>query len=240
MSVRQQSKHELVGAQQERYRRASRADKTQILDEFVAATGYHRKHALRWFRQGPPAPRAGHGGRPRQYDAVVIGALREVAEASDWLCGKRRAPFLAELVPALEAEGALRLEPPVRERLVGMSAARSVPASARWLSCVTASCRSRSRLRRSRVRTRASSSARSTGLVRKSSAPASSPRSRSVASSRAVTSMIGIIAVEGTVFSRRVTASPFMPGMRTSSRMRSGGAAATEASALAPSTASAT
>ena len=87
MSVRQQSKHELVAAQRERYRRV------------------------------------GHGGRPRRYDAVVIGALREVAEASDWLCGKRLAPFLAELVPALEAEGALRLAPSVRERLVGMSAA---------------------------------------------------------------------------------------------------------------------
>jgi len=123
MSVRQQSKHELVGAQQERYRRASRADKTQILDEFVAATGYHRKHALRLFRAGPPAPRTGHGGRPRRYDALVVGALREVAEASDWLCGKRLAPFLAELVPALAAEGALRLEPTVQERLVGMSAA---------------------------------------------------------------------------------------------------------------------
>src|SRR2546423_5300234 len=80
MSVRQQSKHELVVAQRERYRRASRREKGQILDEFVAATGYHRKHALRLFRQGPPAPRAGHGGRPRQYDAGVIGALRAVAE----------------------------------------------------------------------------------------------------------------------------------------------------------------
>jgi hypothetical protein len=123
MSVRQQSKHELVAAQRGRYRQAGRAEKRQILDEFVAATGYHRKHALRLFRQGPPPARAGHGGRPRRYDAVVIGALREVAAASDWLCGKRLAPFLPELVPALEEEGAVSLEAPVRERLLAMSAA---------------------------------------------------------------------------------------------------------------------
>ena len=43
----------------------------------MAATGYHRKHALRLFREGPPAPRVGHGGRPRRYDAMVIGTLRE-------------------------------------------------------------------------------------------------------------------------------------------------------------------
>jgi hypothetical protein len=123
MSVRQASKHELVVAQRPRYRQAGRGEKRQILDEFVAATGYHRKHALRLFRHGPPPARAGHGGRPRRYDAVVIGALWEVAEASDWLCGKRLAPFLAELVPALEAEGALHLPPAVRARLPAMSAA---------------------------------------------------------------------------------------------------------------------
>ena len=123
MSVRQQSKHELVAAQRARYQRASRTAKAQILDEFVAATGYHRKHALRLFREGPPAPRVGHGGRPRRYDAMVIGTLREVAALSDWLCGKRLAPFLAELVPALEAEEALHVDPAVRARLLGMSAA---------------------------------------------------------------------------------------------------------------------
>src|SRR5439155_22840949 len=123
MSVRQQSKHELVAAQRGRYLRAGRREKSAILDEFVEATAYHRKHAIRLLRRGPPKPRAGHGGRPRRYSTVVVGALRVVAEASDWLCGKRLAPFLAELVPALEAEAALRLELALRERLIGMSAA---------------------------------------------------------------------------------------------------------------------
>jgi hypothetical protein len=112
-----------VAALQGRYRRADRAGKARLLDEFCAATGYHRKHAIRLLRDGPPPPRAGHGGRVRVYSSVVIGALRVCAEASGWLCGTRLAPFLAELVPALEAEGALRLEPLARSQLLAMSAA---------------------------------------------------------------------------------------------------------------------
>jgi hypothetical protein len=56
------------------------------------------------------------------YSSVVVGALRTVAEASNWLCGKRLAPFLPELVPALEAEGELRLTPADRAQLLVMSA----------------------------------------------------------------------------------------------------------------------
>lgn len=123
MGVRQQSKYELAAALRVRYRRGSRAAKGQILDEFVAATGYHRKRAIHLLRAGPPPPRAGHGGRPRTHSPVVIGALRVAAEESTWLCGKRLAPFLAELVPALEQERVLRLEPAVRALLLGMSAA---------------------------------------------------------------------------------------------------------------------
>ena len=57
------------------------------------------------------------------YSSVVVGALRVVAEASGWLGGKRLAPFLPELVPALEAEGALRLAAKDRASLLAMSAA---------------------------------------------------------------------------------------------------------------------
>jgi hypothetical protein len=123
MAVRQQSKHELAAALQGRYRQAGRKEKGQILDEFVAATGYHRKWALGLLRQGPPPARRGQGGRPRVYSAVVVGALRQVWAASGELCGKRLAPFLAEFVPALEAEGALMVEAAIREQLLQMSAA---------------------------------------------------------------------------------------------------------------------
>jgi hypothetical protein len=49
VAVRQRSKHELVAALQTRYGKADRAGKARLLDEFCAATGYHRKHAIRVF-----------------------------------------------------------------------------------------------------------------------------------------------------------------------------------------------
>ncbi len=52
MSAR--SKRELLIQIAPQYREASRAQKTAILDQFVVATGYARKHALR-LMANPPA-----------------------------------------------------------------------------------------------------------------------------------------------------------------------------------------
>lgn len=43
---------EVVRAARRRYLRANRRDKTPILDEFVAITGYHRKAAIAFSRTG--------------------------------------------------------------------------------------------------------------------------------------------------------------------------------------------
>ena len=41
---------ELILAIRERYASAGRPEKAKILDEFVALTGFHRKHAMRLLR----------------------------------------------------------------------------------------------------------------------------------------------------------------------------------------------
>ena len=40
------AKRELLATIRDRYRASSKHDKTRILDEFVAVTGHHRKHAI--------------------------------------------------------------------------------------------------------------------------------------------------------------------------------------------------
>src|SRR5687768_1749390 len=105
------------------------------------------------------------------------------------------------------------------------------------ISCeVIARIRSSSVIIFSRVseRTRAISTTSETGLVRKSSAPASSPRTRSDGESSAVTITTGMKCVAGFDFSRRQTSKPSMSGIMMSSRMMSHSARAAISNACLP------
>ena len=56
------AQEELVRAVRVRYQSAAAEEKSHILDEFVAITGYHRKNALRLFngrRQVAPSKKRG-------------------------------------------------------------------------------------------------------------------------------------------------------------------------------------
>jgi len=96
---------ELILAIRGRYASAGRPEKAKILDEFVALTGFHRKHAMRLLR-GSDEPAKG-GARPgrRIYGDAVRAALVLAWEASDRICGKRLHPLLPLLIEAMERHG---------------------------------------------------------------------------------------------------------------------------------------
>jgi len=114
---------ELVEAWRSKYLRAGRKEKTRTLDEFVALTGYHRKSAIRLLRNGRRPKAMDRRGRPRVYTPQVKAALLQVWEVCGYICSKRLAPFLPEMVAVLKREGELKLPPETERLLVQMSPA---------------------------------------------------------------------------------------------------------------------
>jgi len=107
------TRKELIEALQARYRIAAFSDRIKILDEFVALTGYHRKHAIRLLRQevGTALPANATSARSRLYDEAVRQALTVLWEAADRVCGKRLKALIPLLVDAMERHGHLDLDP---------------------------------------------------------------------------------------------------------------------------------
>lgn len=116
------TRKELVAALQLRYSSATFGDRIRILDEFVALTGYHRKHAIRLLREKPDAAK-GTRERNRLYDEAVRQALTVLWEAADRVCGKRLKALIPKLVDAMERHGHLDLDPVVKIKLLQISAA---------------------------------------------------------------------------------------------------------------------
>jgi len=89
---------EAIGA---RYRGASKSEKHKILDEFVALTGCHRKHAIRTLN-GNAAAAVEEKRRNRVYDEATRQALSMLWEAADRVCGKRLKALVPMLTDAME------------------------------------------------------------------------------------------------------------------------------------------
>jgi hypothetical protein len=128
------SKRELLSAIAPRYQAASKKQKQQILDEFVAATGYHRRYAIPLLKHYQAAsgkdkssdlldPARSTRGRRPVYTDEVKRALIICWEAACRICSKRLVPFLPTLVQVLENYDYLDLPPEVREKLLAVSPA---------------------------------------------------------------------------------------------------------------------
>src|ERR1022692_5172098 len=122
--ITKSARAELVRALHDRYKSANRAEKMRMLNEFGALSGYHRKYALRVLN-GAVEPRepAQSPARPRLYGEATRQVLIVLWEASDRVRGKRLKPLLAVLLPAMERHGHMNLDPAIRSKMLGMSAA---------------------------------------------------------------------------------------------------------------------
>jgi hypothetical protein len=109
---------------QARYRKASKNEKTVILDEYVKTTGYHRKHATAVLNgrrervQGPVR-------RPRraQYGAEEANVIATLADLFDNICSKRLRAAMDVELPRLYQAGVLPISPACYEKLLRVSPA---------------------------------------------------------------------------------------------------------------------
>lgn len=115
------SKQELTEEIYPRYLKSGKAEKTRILDEFTAATGYHRKYAIKLLTQGLKRKGYKKVGRKKKYQGEVIGVLEQIWEICGKICSKRLHPFIPEIVSVLEREGELSCGPETKKLLLSMS-----------------------------------------------------------------------------------------------------------------------
>jgi hypothetical protein len=104
-----QTKREYLRLIHERYRRAGRAEKTAMLEEFCKVCGYNRKYAI-WLLQRPLSQPGTHTRRTERsvtYSKAAITTLAKVWEASGYLCSQRLKAALPQWLPWIKKHFAL-------------------------------------------------------------------------------------------------------------------------------------
>ena len=115
------SKQELTKEIHPRYLKAGKTEKIKILDEFTAATGYHRKYAIKLLKHGLKRKGNRKAGRKKVYQGEVVAVLEKIWETCGKICSKRLHPFLSEMVSVMERHGELSCSLATKTLLLSMS-----------------------------------------------------------------------------------------------------------------------
>lgn len=110
-----------------RYQKAEKLEKTQILNEFIANTGYNRSYARRVigivkhqdFRTHKKIKRV----RTHEYDPLIIlKSLTKLWDISNFICGKRLAPLISDYLFVLRRDNVWEYPVAIDDQLKKMSA----------------------------------------------------------------------------------------------------------------------
>jgi hypothetical protein len=128
-------KRTVIKAWSAQYRKSGKKAKGRILDEVVELTGYNRWYAVGLLRGDGKVIRVGRRvklvgdlskrvkrTRPRRYDEAVLEKLKPIWAIMDFICGKRLAAILPEVIPVLEKHREIVLSGEVRTKLLAISA----------------------------------------------------------------------------------------------------------------------
>jgi hypothetical protein len=114
MTVDERRKY--LSKMQKRYRKASRCERSRLLDEMEAVIGQHRKSLIRHMN-GSLERKPRRRQRGRTYGPDVDDALRVIAESTDYICAERLTPSLPWLAKHLASHGEVRSTPYLLDQL---------------------------------------------------------------------------------------------------------------------------
>lgn len=118
-------KHELLEAAKPRYLKATRAEKSRMLDEFCRNTGYNRDYAVRILQAGYDhnrVRRVGRKHRKKKYGHDLLAMIVQIWELLEYPCGTRLKPNLASTAEALVRFGELTVPATALKALETISA----------------------------------------------------------------------------------------------------------------------
>jgi hypothetical protein len=143
MGLTMHERHAVVRELAPRFHRAGKNERTQIITNFVALTGYNRCYAAYILRNCgkkqsrvvrgrslvfTPAHARRKGSKRKRLSRYGSSAfttvLKRLWALSDGLCGKRLVAFIRQIVPHLEQQGALKVSSEdIRQQLLSVSPA---------------------------------------------------------------------------------------------------------------------
>ncbi len=118
-------KVEYVRELKPKYLKAKNEEKTKMLDDLTAFTGYCRKHSIRLLSVKTDLDlkdKLPRKARKKTYGSRVIIPLIKIWETLDYPCGKRLKAQIPEMISALERCRELKLNPENKEKLLKISA----------------------------------------------------------------------------------------------------------------------
>ena len=119
------SKKELIAATKPRYLKASKKEKTNILDEFCDNTGYNRKYATQIFQASydyNKIIKKGRKPRKKKYDSRDMSVIIKVWELLRYPCGARLKPNLISTLEPMIRFGEITVSKNTMDKLKVVSA----------------------------------------------------------------------------------------------------------------------
>jgi len=122
----QKAKREYLREIKPRYKKANKAEKKKILNEFCEVCGYNRKYAIYLLnkRNQKTIVKKKRPGRRRHYNnPVIIHFLRVMLKATNLICSKRLQPIIPLWMPFYEKTFCIRIAEPIKKKLLTISPA---------------------------------------------------------------------------------------------------------------------